>query len=110
MYPLEPAWKTFKIEPTPAYFGRMSISVPSIAGDVKSAFEFVGSDFKMKISVPQNTTAVLYLPTFANGKGVKINGCKDLSKFNNTGKFTHETKRSFTLRAGEYDVIVYNVK
>ncbi|MBO5254408.1 MAG: hypothetical protein J6B07_01125 [Opitutales bacterium] len=110
LYPLEPAWKTFKIEPTPAYFGRMAISVPSIAGNVKSSFEYVDNNFKMNVSVPQNTTGILYLPDFANGKDVKINGSSNLSKYAQVGKFAHKTKRSYALPAGEYEVVIFNVK
>ncbi len=105
LYPLEPAWKTFKIEPTPSLFGRASITAPTIAGKVKSTFEVDGDVFKMNITVPNGTTAILYMPKFTAGKFVTINGNSDVSKFIDNTKFKRTDKRSFKLSEGDYEVI-----
>ena len=104
LYPLEPAWKTFKIEPTPAGLQNATIAFQSVAGEIKSAFKSEGGKFYMSITVPQSTTAVLYLPTFTNGKEIKINGSTDLTKFANKTKFQNPKKRSLALPAGEYKI------
>ncbi len=105
LYPLEPAWKTFKIEPTPSLFGKASITAPTVSGNVKSAFEVDGDTFKMKISVPENTTAILYMPNFTDGKSVTINGESDIAKFADSSKFKRADKRSFKLSTGDYEIV-----
>lgn len=103
LYPLEPAWKTFKIEPYPALMKDVSIKVPSLAGDVKSAFKVADDKFTMDITVPKSATAVLYLPTLANGK-IEVNG-GDASKYLGAKKqWLHPEKRTLTLPAGEYKI------
>ena len=103
VYPLEPGWKTFKIEPEPSLFENISITVPSIAGKVKSAFKVSGGGFEMDISVPKGATAVLFMPEFTNGKKIAINGGSDLSRYANDTAFT-SAKTSFKLAAGEYKI------
>jgi len=126
LYPVEPGWKTFKIAPCPSLFGRLSISVPTAAGTVKSAFEISGGVFKMKISVPAGTTAHLYLPEIARNKTVSINGSEDISKFGGERRssffkvrlasgisntrgirrdFDSGEKSFLVLPAGEYEVV-----
>ena len=104
LYPLEPAWKTFKIEPTPASFKNASIAFQTVSGEVKSSFKVDGKKFYMEISVPKSTSAVLYLPTFTKGKQVKVNGSTDLTKFTNKTKFQNPKKQSLLLPAGEYKI------
>ena len=105
IYPLEPAWKTFKIEPYPASFDKASISIPTIAGEVKSAFVRNGDKFTMEITVPKGTTAMLYLPEWTKGKTISLNDCKDISKYA-PSKFKHSLKQTLQLPEGEYKLEV----
>ncbi len=101
--PLEPAWKTFRIEPNPASFKRASIAVPTVAGEVKSAFAVGKDNFVLDIAVPSGTTAVVYMPEFTKGKKISVNGDSDLSKFA-AKKFKHPSKATLSLPAGEYKI------
>ena len=105
LYPLEPAWKTFRIEPTPVKFKEAAISIPTVSGTVKSSYSLKDGKFSMKVSVPSGTTAMLYLPTFVGSKSISVNGDKELSKYG-ADKFKHPTKRSLKLPAGEYSINV----
>lgn len=105
LYPLEAGWKTYRIAPIPSLFERASISVPTVVGDVKSAFEVKDGKFSMDITVPQNSTAILYMPDITKGKKVSINGSQDLVKYENFEKFKCAKKRSFKLPSGEYKVV-----
>ena len=102
LYPLEAGWKTYRIAPNPSLFERASISVPTIAGEVKSAFEIKDGKYTMNITVPQGATAILYIPDIVDAKTVRINGSKRLSKYEDFEKFKCDKKRSFKLSAGEY--------
>ncbi len=104
IYPIEAGWKVFKIEPYPSLMKKAEISIPSIVGNVKSAFE-VGKNgaFTMSISVPKSSVAMLYLPEFTNGKALTVNGNKDVSKFA-PKKYQHSTKRTLQLNEGEYKI------
>ncbi len=104
LYPLEPAWKTFKVEPYPAKFKRASIEVPSVAGKIKSAFVCDGGRFLLDLSVPRGTEAVVVLPAFCSGKKISINGKSGLSEFG-AGKFANPKKTTFKLPAGEYSIV-----
>ena len=104
LYPLEAGWKTYRIAPNPSLFERASISVPTVAGDVKSAFEIKDGKYTMKISVPQGATAILYMPELVNAKTIKINGSSRLGKFKDFEKFKCNKKPSFKLEAGDYVV------
>ena len=103
IYPLEPGWKTFKIEPYPASFKRAAIEIPSIAGTVKSAFEVDGDAFTLKVSVPKGTEAIVYMPDFTKGKSLSVNGSQDLAKFA-PEKFKHSSKQTLRLPAGDYEI------
>ncbi len=104
VYPIEPAWKVFKIEPEPSLIKNADIAIPSIAGEVRSAFKIgKNCEFSMSISVPKSSTAMLYLPEFTNGKGLTVNGSKDISKFV-PNKYKHASKRTLQLSAGTYKI------
>ena len=71
--PLDAAYKTFRIAPDDTYLHQAAISVPTIAGEIRSSFESSDKDFKMEITVPKNTQAILQLPNSVNGE-VRVNG------------------------------------
>ena len=79
------------------------IAVPTVAGEVKSAFEVGKDNFVLDIAVPSGTTAVVYMPEFTKGKKISVNGDSDLSKFA-AKKFKHPSKATLSLPAGEYKI------
>ena len=105
LYPLEPAWKTFAVAPEPSVLGATSITVPTVAGKVKSAFSVADGEFRLEVSVPENTTAIVYLPKSARG-GISVNGSEDLAKFKTPAKFESAAKRSFALPEGDWKIVV----
>lgn len=100
--PLEPAYKVFKVEPEPASFKTASISVPSVAGTIKSEFENSLDSFIFKVTVPVKTHAVVCLPRSA-GANVLINGKKPAKSYIDVSpEYRNDRKLCYQLPAGEY--------
>lgn len=100
--PLEPAYKVFKVEPEPASFKTASISVPSVAGTIKSEFENSLDSFILKVTVPVKTHAVVCLPQSA-GASVLINGKKPAKSYIDVSpEYRNDRKLCYQLPAGEY--------
>mgnify|MGYP002520698499 CR=1 FL=1 len=102
LYPLEPAWKVFKVEPQPSGFGKMSVEIPSVSGVIKSSFTDSPKEFSLELTVPQNTTAVVKLPV-ANGAKIAVNGA-DASKYSASAKYADAKKPTLELHAGNYKI------
>lgn len=86
--PTSPAYATFDVRFRTAGIGRAEISVPTVRGFVRAAFDS-RDGFCASVTVPANTQATVYLPTFgcasggasggafgdaANGASVTVNG------------------------------------
>lgn len=108
VYPLEPAYKVFKIEPNPASFSDASITIPSVAGKIKSGFVNTVNEFLLKFSVPHGTEAVVYLPE-SRDKTITVNG-KKLAREQYEPKeiYNHKTKHTLAFPAGDYILSVKN--
>lgn len=103
--PLEPAYKVFKIEPDPASFKTASISIPSVAGTVRSEFENNPDGFVLKVTVPAKTQAVVCLPQSA-AESVLINGKKPAKAYADVApEYRREHKLCYQLPAGEYTIL-----
>lgn len=103
--PLESAYKVFKVEPEPASFKAASISIPSVAGTIKSEFENNPDSFLLKVTVPSNTHAIVCLPQVAE-ETVIINGKKpDKSYSDVVSKYRNDHKLCYQLPAGEYTIV-----
>lgn len=105
IYPLEPGYKVFKIEPTPASFKTASIGVPTVAGMIKSEFVSSDKEFTLKVSIPKETEAVIYLPENIN-KTIHVNGKTDVSRYETNEKYKVDRKSSLQLPAGEYTISI----
>lgn len=106
LYPLEAGWKTFKVEPTPASMKKVSISVPSLAGKIDSAFEVkADGEFVLDITVPKGATAIVYMPDFTKDKNITINSEDSALEKYSARKFSHKNKRSFALPSGDYKIV-----
>lgn len=72
--PLEPGFKKIQIKPQPASLKQAEIKHPTIRGTVKVAFENEpGRNFLLKITIPANTTAKVYLPNYGKAGQVSMN-------------------------------------
>lgn len=104
--PLEPAYKVFKIEPDPASFKTASISIPTVAGTVRSEFENNPDGFVLKVTVPSKTQAVVYLPLSA-AETALINGKKPAKSYVDVAsEYRRDRKLCYQLPAGEYTIQV----
>lgn len=103
--PLEPGYKLFRIAPDPASFKTACISIPSVAGTIKSEFENNQDGFVLKVTVPVKTRAVVCLPQSA-GRNVLINGKKPTkSQCDVAAEYRNENKQCYLLAAGEYTIL-----
>ena len=103
--PLEPAYKVFKIEPDPASFKTSSISIPTVAGTVRSEFDNNSDEFVLKVTVPSKTQAIVCLPLTV-AETVLINGKKPAKVYTNVvPEYRSEHKLCYQLPAGEYTIL-----
>lgn len=105
IYPLEPGYKVFKIEPVPASFKTASMSVPTVAGMIKSEFVSSDKELTLKVSIPKQTEAVIYFPENRN-KTIHVNGKSDINRYEANNKYKVDRKSSLQLPAGEYTILM----
>lgn len=73
--PLEPGFRKIRIKPQPGSLRHAEIKHPTIRGDVQVVFDNdPGRSFRLKVTIPANTTADVYLPFRANSQKVTMNG------------------------------------
>ena len=73
--PLEPGFRKIRIKPRPASLAHAEIKYPTIRGDVYVAFENdPGKSFNLKVTIPANSTADVYLPFRSKSQKVTMNG------------------------------------
>ena len=101
--PLEAGYGTFLIEPCPASFTSASITVPTVKGKIHSSFTNIMERFTLKVTVPQNTTAIVRLP---KGETIKVNGKEPSAGQQKLGeKWSKAGKIALALKPGEYVII-----
>lgn len=102
--PLEPAYKVFKIEPDPASFKTASISIPTVAGTVRSEFENNTDGLVLKVTVPSKTKAIVYMPLSA-AETITINGKEPAKSYVDVAsEYRRDHKLCYQLPAGEYAI------
>lgn len=105
VYPLEAGYKTFMVNPEPASFKEISLTTPSIAGEVKTSFVNDQKEFRLSLSVPKGTAAIVYLPTLIE-KSVRINGKSMLkTQLNVADAPVVEGKIVCRLDSGVYEIV-----
>jgi len=73
--PLEPGFSKIRVKPQPAGLRNARIKVPTIRGTVDLSFENIpGSSFYMKLGIPVNTSAEVWLPCRSKKLKVLLNG------------------------------------
>lgn len=84
--PLEPGFGKIRIKPQPASLGYAEIKCPTIRGEVHMSFKNKPQQsFSINLTIPSNTTAVVYLPFWSKTQKVKMNG--NPVKFRPEGNF-----------------------
>ena len=93
----EPGWKVFSVCPVPVRFKKADISIPTIRGMVKTAFQLGETTDVYSITVPRDTHAYYYLPCqdAAQAKGAEAYICTD-------SKVQKEGRLCLLLPAGNY--------
>lgn len=96
LYPLEPAWRKFRVKPDLGGLEFAETSNETIAGKVSVKIAKKDDGLYIELTVPKQSEAVLYIPK--KMKSVIINGKKVNS--NNI----NESHKLFSLKGGEYKV------
>jgi hypothetical protein len=80
--PLEPAFRLLQIKPQPADLTYARLKLPTIRGSVECAWERQNDKYKLKITIPANTRAHIWLPSdsseFIKEDGKKINEIENI--------------------------------
>lgn len=94
--PLEAGYSLFKVEPDPAGFKQTSISVPTVAGTIESAFNDTKDQFILQVTIPDKTEAIVLLPYPSTERNITVNGkasekflCRPDSPYSKTGKICY---------------------
>ena len=71
--PILPAFEKFAVTPRPGYVKSGDITVPTIRGAIAVSFNQSETEFKLGVSIPANTTAVVSVPASSKWK-VSVDG------------------------------------
>jgi len=96
LYPLEPAWKKFRVKPDLAGLKYAATGNETIAGKVSVKITKTKSGMDIKLTVPDGSEAVVYIPV--KEKTVIINGEKVKSNEKEEGY------KLYTLKGGNYTI------
>jgi hypothetical protein len=103
--PLEAGFKRFSIVPQPSNLKDIALTVPTINGSISSDLKVNGSgkqsSWTMKVIVPGNTEAELWLPSSFNK--VLVNGIS--YAMNNKKIIANSSRRLVILPSGKYQII-----
>jgi alpha-L-rhamnosidase len=84
--PLDAGFRKIRIKPQPASLEHAEIKCPTIRGDVSLSFKNKPQQsFSMNLTIPANTTAVVYLPFWS--KSQKVTGNGHAVKYRQEGNF-----------------------
>jgi len=73
--PLTPGFSKIRIKPQPGSLQWAEIKVPTVRGDIFMSFQNnIRQSFSMKLTIPGNTEAAVYLPFWAKSQKVTMNG------------------------------------
>lgn len=99
--PLEPSFSKFRIRPQPGKLSEASIEVPSIRGAIKCDLMHTESEWHMKVSVPGNSEAEIWLP--AHFSKVLINGQEEMALGNE--QFAGTERNVFKVKSGIFTIV-----
>lgn len=96
LYPLEPAWKRFRVKPDLGGLEYAETSNETLAGRVAVRISETSSGLEMELTVPDGSEAVVYIPV--KRRKVEINGQKATPR-DKEGDF-----KLYTLEGGSYRI------
>jgi hypothetical protein len=99
--PLEAGFKRFSIVPQPSDLKNITLTVPTISGAINTSLKVKNNRWLMKIIVPGNTQAELWLPARFNE--VTLNG--EPYKSETIKTVVNSSRKLMLLPAGEYIVV-----
>lgn len=102
IYPIEPGYKVFKIEPALTLLKNVSITIPSVAGEIKSAFSYTDNEFVLNVTVPSGANGIIYLPEHRNWSIFVNKKPLEEDQYNAAPKYKHKTKETLSLSSGNY--------
>jgi hypothetical protein len=84
--PLEPGFRKIRVKPQPGNLASAEIKTPTIRGDVLLSFtNKPQQSFSIKLTIPANTTAEVYLPFWSKAQKITMNGAS--VKYRQEGSF-----------------------
>ncbi|MBK5719416.1 glycoside hydrolase [Dysgonomonas sp. Marseille-P4677] len=102
IYPLEPGYKVFKVEPCLTALKSVSLTIPSVKGEIKSSYTYSEKGFTLNITVPRGTKGIIYLPEDRDWS-VSINKKPlDEKQYSPDPAYKHKTKQTLSLSQGNY--------
>lgn len=74
--PIEPGWAAFQVMPKEAFLNSIKVKVPTIKGTIPVAIQKSTSEYRLTVTVPAGTTAVVGIPKrqFTKLNSVSVNG------------------------------------
>lgn len=99
--PIEPSFSKFRISPQPGSLEKASIKVPCIRGTIACDLAQMEKGWNMKVSIPGNTEAEIWLP--AKFSNISVNGEK--TKATRTESFAGGERNIFNLKSGIYKIM-----
>jgi hypothetical protein len=81
--PLQPGFRRFQVKPQPGKLKRAAICMPTIRGPIEVTIEVKDNRlFQLRLYVPMNSEAKVYLPRFANPQNhIRVNGERQKADF-----------------------------
>jgi hypothetical protein len=108
--PLEPGYKKFQIQPQPGSIAEAKALVPSVSGNITSAFISTKNHFQLIVEVPKGTEAIVNMPE-GNYTEMRINETRvwKAGKFSSTRIIkpnleNTSSKLSFIVSPGRYTI------
>ncbi|MCK3682734.1 alpha-L-rhamnosidase C-terminal domain-containing protein [Maribellus sp. YY47] len=96
--PLDPGFKTFTVNPQPTGLENIELTIPSIRGSIICKLNSNAEEWKMELSVPGNSEALVLLPSEL--PNVKVNGEK--AEVNSTIEYLGMSRYLYKLPGGTY--------
>jgi len=99
--PIEPSFSKFRISPQPGNLEKASIKVPCIRGTIACDLVQTENSWDMKVSIPGNTEAEIWLPE----EFTKIKIDSEVVKMSGTTNFAGSKRNIFKLKSGIFTLV-----
>jgi hypothetical protein len=108
--PANPGFKHAIVKPYPvSSLSYASMTYPSMYGEIRTRWEFVGNDYNLTVTIPANTSATVYLLAKENGlvteSGTSIKSNKDIKYIKTEG-----SNVLYKIGSGTYHFVSKGVK